>query len=86
MYSYTEERPKLFTEKGQVDLLKVRDRALKLLAEAGAVKMYPLLNCLSGDAWYQMAVVDRLVELGDLREITDGRTAGQDRIFVGRNR
>jgi hypothetical protein len=29
-----------------------------------------------------MACVDRLVELGEIREITPRHTAGQDRIFV----
>lgn len=80
-YSYIEEKPKIFTEQGQIKFLAVRDKAKHLLKESGAVKMYPLLNCISGDSWEAMAYVDRLVELGEIREVTAG-TAAQDRVFV----
>jgi hypothetical protein len=80
-YSYSEEKHKIFTEEGQVKFLQVRDRAKHLLKESGAFKMFPLLNCISGDMWEMMAYVDRLVELGEIREITMS-AAGQDRVFV----
>lgn len=81
-YSYLAEKPKLFTEDGQRDFLKVRDRAHKLLAEAGAFMMFSALEDISGDTWVMMAHVDRLVELGEIREITNGNVAGQHRVFV----
>jgi hypothetical protein len=80
-YSYSEEKHKIFTEEGQVKFLQVRDKAKHLLKEAGALKMFPLLNCISGDTWEMMAYVDRLVELGEIREVTTS-AAGQDRVFV----
>jgi hypothetical protein len=36
-----------------------------------------------GDSWQRIACVDRLVELGEIREITNpNEVAGQHRIFV----
>lgn len=37
---------------------------------------------VTGDSWEMMARVDRLVELGEIREITGSNVAGQDRVFV----
>lgn len=82
MYDYQTERPNLFTESGQVLFLKIRDRAKFLTATAGAVRMSHLMAGNTGDSWMMLACADRLVELGELREITDDRVAGQDRIFV----
>lgn len=41
-----------------------------------------IISGSSGDSWLLLACVDRLVELGELREIPQTHTAGQDRIFV----
>jgi len=82
MYIYENEKPKIFTEEGQRDFLKVRDRAHKLLTEAGAFEMFAVLKDVGGDSWLQMAYVDRLVELGEIREITGDDIAGQNRVFV----
>lgn len=81
MYSYETERPKLFTEEGQRDFLKVRDHVQALLAKAGAFRMAEAMIC-SGDSWEALARVDRLVELGEIREITGPDVAGQHRVFV----
>ena len=82
MYNYLVEKPKIFTEQGQEEFIKVRDRAKRLLNEAGAFKMFSALEDVSGDVWTMMAYVDRLVELGEIREITNGNVSGQDRVFV----
>ena len=82
MYNYNEEKHKIFTEEGQREFIKVRDRAKKLLDEGGAFKMFSALKDISGDAWQMMAYVDRLVELGEIREITENEVAGQNRVFV----
>lgn len=79
-YSYSMERPKLFTEDGQRQFLKVRDLAHKLLEQAGAVSSGKLF--VVGDAWLSLACMDRLIELGELREITGPNVAGQCRVFV----
>lgn len=81
-YNYELEKPKIFTEQGQRDFLKVRDRVHKLLTDAGAFMMFSALKDVSGDAWLMMAYVDRMVELGEIREITPPTVAGQHRVFV----
>lgn len=83
MYNYEEQREWLFTDEGQRDFLKVRDRAKKLLAEAGAFTMFGACKRMTGDNWHHLACVDRLVELGEIREITAGMDmATQNRVFV----
>lgn len=82
MYNYKEERHKIFTEEGSVKFNKVRDNVKALLKQSGAVSMYHATKVISGDGWEMMAYVDRLVELGEIREITGSDVAGQDRVFV----
>lgn len=80
-YSYSEERKWVFTEEGQVQFLSIRDRANYLIKEAGAATMEKMIAGESGSGWEMMACVDRLVELGELVEVTDERVPGQYRIF-----
>lgn len=83
MYDYQTERPRVFTEEGQVMFLKIRDRAQSLLKTAGAARLGEIINGCTGDSWQMLACVDRLVELGELRELTQGMdVARQDRVFV----
>lgn len=82
MYSYEAEKPNLFTDQGQRDGLKVRDHVQKCLKLSGAVRMQEAFSPISGSSWTMMAYVDRLVELGDIREVSGPNVAGQHRIFV----
>jgi hypothetical protein len=82
MYNYEEIKPRLFTDSGQRNLLKVRDMARHLLKEAGAFMMFSALKDIGGDSWEMMAYVDRLVELGEICEITEAGVAGQNRVFI----
>lgn len=82
-YVYSELRAGLFTEDGQVMLLKMRDFVKETLPKSGAVRMDKLMSAAgTGDSWTMLACADRLVELGDLREITNREVAGQHRVFV----
>lgn len=81
-YAYETEKVALFTEKGQRQFLRVRDHVHAILAKGGAITMGRAVACESGDSWTIMACVDRLVELGEIREIPQDRCAGQDRVFV----
>lgn len=81
-YDYATERPALFTESGQVMFLQIRDNAARLIAAAGAVRVQELIRDVGGDSWMMLACVDRLVELGELREVTSPGCAGQDRVLV----
>ncbi len=84
MYNYLVEKPAIFTEQGQVDFIKVRDKVNELLNLAGAFNIMKALKPVCGDGWYMIALVDRLVELGEIRELTGPDVCGQDRVFVGK--
>ena len=83
-YDYQTEKQELFTERGQVMFLKIRDNVKYLLKQAGAVRMAEAINnCGGGNSWTMLACVDRLVELKEIVEITaPGQVAGQYRVFV----
>lgn len=83
MYNYQEVKPRIFTEQGQVMFLAIRDRTHQLLKLAGAARMQEIMTATAGDAWHMLACVDRLVELGEIREITNRHDVmGQHRVFV----
>ena len=70
------------TEKGQRKFLEIRDNTHKLLKQSGAIRMENAM-CGSGDSWENMACVDRMVELNEIREINQTcSVAGKHRIFV----
>lgn len=82
MYNYQNEKSKVFTEDGQVVFLKIRDKTQQLLKQSGAVMMSNILNGITGDSWLHLACVDRLVELGEIKEITNEGVVGQHRVFI----
>lgn len=83
MYVYEELKPSLFTERGSVRFMAIRDKAKKLISESGAARLQEIISGSGGDSWEMLACVDRLVELGEIREVTDKRqVAGQHRVFV----
>lgn len=83
-YQYTELRPKMFTEEGQLRVLGVVRKARECIECSGAVLAERLLSAAgSGNTWEMMAAVDRLVELKMLRDITVGlAVAWQERVFI----
>jgi hypothetical protein len=81
-YDYQTQRPAIFTENGQRMFLKIRDNTQRLLGLAGAARLHEMISDCSGDSWDMLACVDRMVELGEIREVTSGHVAGQDRVFV----
>lgn len=69
-YSYEAEKPTLFTDQGQRMFLAIRDYAFTLIEQAGAARLDKIISgARGGDSWTMLACVDRLVELGELREI-----------------
>lgn len=81
-YNYKDIKPKLFTEEGVKNILKVRDHVRNCLKMSGAVSMERAMSATSGDSWTMMAYVDYLVELGEITEVKQsGDVAGQWRIF-----
>jgi len=81
MYNYEEQKPYIFTDEGQRKFLSIRDRVNRLLKEAGAVRMQEAIRSETGSSWEMLACVDRLVELGEIKELTVD-VAGQYRIFI----
>ena len=81
-YDYNTERAAIFTDGGQRDFLKARDHVRECLKKSGAVRMTEAMSAVTGDSWRSLAMIDRLVEIGELREITPAGVAGQDRVFV----
>ena len=71
-YNYERVKHNIFTEEGQVEFLRMRDKVAELLDFYG----------FSGDSWEIMAYIDRLSELNKIEEITAERTRGQNRVFV----
>lgn len=83
MYNYEAEKKQLFTDAGQRMFLAIRDNAIALARKSGAVRMQEAMHAgTGGDSWTMLACVDRMVELGELREIVQGSVAGQYRVFV----
>ena len=86
MYRYEEHKDKIFKEENQVKFLKLRDRLNRLIDEAGCVSMGCATKGIGGDSWLQMAMVDRLVELGEIYEVIQAEEPlGQYRIFMKRD-
>lgn len=82
MYKYDTEKEFLFTNDGQRMFLQIRDHVGRLLKDAGAVRLDKAISVATGDSWSMMACVDRMVELGELREITSNDVVGQHRVFT----
>ena len=81
-YSYEDERERLFTESGQRMFLSIRDNANRLLNSAGAFTAEKAWSGETGDTWQMLACIDRLVELGELREVVRSGCWAQHRVFV----
>jgi len=61
----------------------IRDNVKALLKQSGAVRLLEAINDATGDSWLMLACMDRMVEMGELREITPkDKTVQQYRVFV----
>jgi hypothetical protein len=83
-YSYPALRADLFTEEGSTRFIKDRDAVLKAMKATGAIRMGEAMRFMqASDTWTMLATMDRLCELGDVKEITAaGLVMGQERVFV----
>jgi hypothetical protein len=71
-YDYQTERPRIFTEDGQVMFLAIRDKVKKALRETGAITIGRAISVTSGDSWLMLACVDRMAELDEIMIIRRG--------------
>ena len=83
MYVYEEQKDKLFTDEGQRKFLNVRDRVQAFLKSAGAFRAEEVFSgiCVA-DSWTVFACIDRLVELGEIREVLQENAISQERIYT----
>lgn len=81
MYNYAEEKSKLTTDEGFALFLKIRDYSKVLLNSAGCFTIEKVISCASGDPFLLLACVDRLVELGEIKEVPQHSVATQYKIF-----
>lgn len=90
MYDYKNELKHLSSENADglhKALLTVSLRAMKLCADAGTVRMDKLMTAAFeagvSDNWGQLAVIERLTEIGALKEVPiSTRVTTQDRLFI----
>jgi hypothetical protein len=82
MYKYEDNKPKIFTDEGQREFLKVRDEVNRLLEISGCFmlenvfKKVPVCNT---DMW--LTHIYRLVEIGEIEEVPRDCFA-QNKIYV----
>lgn len=84
-YNYREIKLALFLEHNQKGFLTIREEVLQLLNIAGAVKEVAVANRqFMGNLFGVYAVLDRMVELGEIKEIKPKGRAFPvgDRIFI----
>ena len=80
-YDYTTERPRVFTEEGQVSLIRIRDNMMRHCRESGAIDFdHATKDCHASDSWLVLACLDRLVEMGEFECIWD-KAMSQNRIY-----
>jgi len=81
VYKYEDRRSYVFTERGVPQLMRIKDRANRLIREAGAAKLGNIIADETGCSWDLLACVDYLVELGNMKEIKRDCMA-QNRVFI----
>ena len=82
-YNYEDHREALFTDQGQRDVITMLQHVESTLEVSGAIRMQEALSSLVDASWHAVACVDRLHELGLIREIPQECTLLQNRVFVG---
>ena len=82
MYDYQAQKKNIFTEDGSLMFTQIRDNVKRLLNISGAFMMQNAISGVcTGDSWTMLACIDRLVELGEIRELSQN-CAGQHRVFI----
>lgn len=82
-YDYTVEKKRLFNETGVLVLMRVRDRANRLLGISGACTTRKLMNSIGGDTYLIYASIDYMEETGEIvRVLTGAASSGADDIYI----
>lgn len=85
MYKYEDMKEQLFTQDGHKISIKIMQIVNSILNKYSCVIMQDAIKGCSGDTWLMMACVDRLVELGELVEISRDGCKCQHRVFMRNN-
>ncbi len=81
-YRYEAERPWLFTEEGATELIRARDKILAAAKQNGCIRAGEAFKHMhAGDSWKNLAILDRLVELGDLVVVGHSARAAQHTLY-----
>lgn len=81
-YKYEELKEFIFTDEGQRLFLKVRDKLAGLLNMSGAASIGTVLDGIIGDSWEKLACIDRLIELGEIVNISPENSVTQNQILT----
>lgn len=84
MYSYDAVKPLLFRDEAvQRAIIQTRDNVLRMINETGAVRGYAAFQGVDIiDSYIKAAIMDRIVELGDIIPVGDKHTEPEDRIYI----
>jgi hypothetical protein len=82
-YDYLEIKPQLFEEHNQKQFLRVRDWINKSLDKTGAFQLQRATEQNYGDCWITIASIDRLQEIGEIKEVKQTENVlYSERIFI----
>jgi len=82
LYNYTVEKPRIFTEEGQVIFLKIRDRINEFIKTSGAFRADKVLSNITGTSFQHRACLDRMIELGEIVCLSSDEIWGQYKVYT----
>lgn len=85
-YKYDTYKQFVYTDKGSRVFLSIYQQFQRIVISSGAVTLGKLIDGFTGDNFEVMACADRLIELGEAKEVTPIGTAWQDRVIVPTNK
>ena len=83
-YKYSDFKDKIFTDEGQIKFLASRDKINTALDTHGVFRLGEMLDIVKGDAWEFLSHIDRLVEIGEIKEVFHGDGITQRKIYTRR--
>jgi hypothetical protein len=85
-YNYNDFKEWIFSDEGQRALIRFRDKLIPAISKTGAITLGSAIDLSDvGDSWQRIALVDRLVELGDLVKVNQvDKHSSQDEIYTRR--
>lgn len=86
-YSYEDQKAWVLSDPGQRVLIRAHDAARTILQAAGAVLGHKITSARAvgpsvWDNWQMMALLERMVEIGDLTVVVQSTNGSMDCIYV----